>query len=50
MEDVAVGRFVRSSGGRLVVSLGGQLRHVLTSVRPKMMINVILVQSNSTGI
>lgn len=29
---------------------GGQLRHVLTSVQPNMMINIIVIQPNSTGI
>jgi len=48
MEDIAVARFVRRSGGCLVVRVGGQLRHVLTSVQPKM-INIIVIQSNSTG-
>jgi hypothetical protein len=50
MEDIAVARFVRRSGRCLVVRVGGgQLRHVLTSVQPKM-INIIVIQSNSTGI
>jgi len=51
MEDVAVGRFVkkvwRMSGRKCG---GGQLRHLLTSVQPKMMINIIVIRSNSTGV
>lgn len=49
MEEVAVGRFVRRSGGCLVL-MWVHLHHVLTSVQPKMMINIIVIQYTLLGI